>query len=124
MPSVLFRNIRDWNVSRPEPQDAMEVLVEDDRIKEVSDRPISASSARIVDGNGGTLMPGLIDCHCHVTMSEVDLKRLENDPLALMTAKTARILTGMLMHGFTTVRDCAGADWGLGPGARPPIGFP
>jgi imidazolonepropionase-like amidohydrolase len=39
------------------------VLIEGDRIKEVSDRPIKSDSAQTIDLNGRTLMPGLIDAH-------------------------------------------------------------
>lgn len=113
MGSIIFRNVKVWDATRDGPEDGVEVLVEGDRIKEISDRSITSSSAQVIDGGGGTLMPGLIDCHCHVTMSEVNLRSLEDDPLTLMTAKTAQIMRGMLARGFTTVRDCAGADWGL-----------
>ena len=30
-----------------------------------------------------------------------------------MAARAARVLEGMLLRGFTTVRDAGGADWGL-----------
>ena len=39
---------------------------ENGTIREVSDRPIAASGARVVDLAGKTLMPGLIDCHTHL----------------------------------------------------------
>ena len=112
MTSVLFRNVRVWDASRPEPEEA-EVLVESGIVKEVSDRPIRSDSAREVDGRGGFLMPGLIDCHLHVTLSEIDLRKLAFIPLTMMTALAARNMRETLMRGFTTVRDCAGADRGL-----------
>ncbi len=40
-----------------------EILVEGDRIREVSDKPIKSASAEVVDCGGRTLMPGLIDSH-------------------------------------------------------------
>ena len=112
MTSTVFRNVRIWDGSRPAPEDA-ELLVEGDCIKEVSDRRIRASSAREIDGGGGVLMPGLIDCHCHVTASELNYGNLANVPLTMMTALAARNMRETLMRGFTTIRDCAGADWGL-----------
>ena len=45
------------------------VLVEDDRIKEVSDRLINSASAERIDLAGRTLMPGLIDAHVHASPS-------------------------------------------------------
>jgi imidazolonepropionase-like amidohydrolase len=58
-------------------------------------------------------MPGLIDCHAHVILSEVFIRQLENVPLTLMTARAAVALRAMLDRGFTTVRDTGGADWGI-----------
>ena len=112
MANTVFRNVRVWDGGRAEPEDG-EVLVENDRIVEVSDRPIKAAAANEIDGRGGVLMPGLIDCHCHVMASEVDYQRLEDVPPSLMTALAARSMKEMLMRGFTTIRDCGGADWGL-----------
>jgi imidazolonepropionase-like amidohydrolase len=58
-------------------------------------------------------MPGLIDCHVHVFLSEVYLRRLEDMPLTLMTARAAKLMQGMIDRGFTSVRDTGGADWGI-----------
>jgi imidazolonepropionase-like amidohydrolase len=89
------------------------VLVEDGRIKEVSDRPIAAASARRLDLRGRTLMPGLIDAHVHVIASEVNLARHALLPDALVAFRAARIMHGMLMRGFTTIRDLGGCTQGL-----------
>ena len=61
-------------------------------------------------------MPGLIDCHVHVMLSEVNLRYLESIPLTLMTVRAATLMRAMLDRGFTTVRDTGGADWGLRDG--------
>ncbi|MBM3558108.1 MAG: amidohydrolase family protein, partial [Alphaproteobacteria bacterium] len=95
------------------PRQGYQVLIEGTRIKEVSDRPISAPQARRIDCGRRVLMPGLIDCHVHVVLSEVDIRRLEAIPLTLMTARAAELMRGMIDRGFTTVRDTGGADWGL-----------
>ena len=112
MTSTLFRNVMIWDASHDEPVPA-EVLTEGARIREVSDTPIKCVSARVVDGNGGVLMPGLIDGHIHATISEVDIRRLANISATMMTALAARELQKTLMRGFTTIRDCSGADRGL-----------
>jgi imidazolonepropionase-like amidohydrolase len=78
----------------------------------VADRPIK-SAGNVVDCGGRTLMPGLIDSHVHVVLSEVFLRTLENMPLTLMTARSMALMGAMLDRGFTSVRDTGGADWGL-----------
>src|SRR5712672_168710 len=90
-----------------------ELAVEGETIKEVSAKPIRAPEAAVVDCGGRTLMPGLIDSHVHVVLSDVVIRNLESVPLTLMTARAARLMRGMLDRGFTSVRDTGGADWGL-----------
>ncbi|MGE0424260.1 MAG: amidohydrolase family protein [Reyranellaceae bacterium] len=113
MPAILFRNLKlldpRWTAARG----GYEVLVEGATIKEVSDKPIKASGARVVDCGGRTLMPGLIDCHVHVFLSEVNIRNLEAVPLTLLTARAADLMKAMIDRGFTTVRDTGGADWGI-----------
>jgi imidazolonepropionase-like amidohydrolase len=113
MPQIHFKNLSlldpRWNEARA----GYEVLVEGDLIKEVSSKPIKAAKARVVDCGKRTLMPGLIDCHVHVFLSEVNIRNLENVPLTLMTARAADLMKGMIDRGFTTVRDTGGADWGI-----------
>ncbi|HJQ55593.1 MAG TPA: amidohydrolase family protein [Vineibacter sp.] len=113
MAQILFRNCSLLDPRWDEARDGHEVLVEGDSIKEVSHRPIKADGARVIDCGGRTLMPGLIDCHVHVFLSEVNIRNLESVPLTLMTARAADLMRGMIDRGFTTVRDTGGADWGI-----------
>ena len=113
MTQLLFRNLELLDPRWDAPRGGHEVLVEGDIIREVSPRPIKAPTASVVDCGRKTLMPGLIDSHVHVFLSEVYIRRLEEIPLTLMTARSVRIVRGMLERGFTTVRDTGGADWGM-----------
>ena len=113
MTGFLFRNLSLLDPRWDEARGGFEVLVEGDRIREVSDRAIKATGANIVDCGGRTLMPGLIDCHVHVYLVELGLHRLESMPLTLLTAKASKLMRDMLDRGFTTVRDTGGADWGI-----------
>ncbi|MBL8832805.1 MAG: amidohydrolase family protein [Rhodospirillales bacterium] len=90
-----------------------ELVVENDKIREISSKPIKSKSADVVDCGKRTLMPGLIDSHVHAVLSEVVIRNMESVPLTLMTARAADLLKRMLDRGFTTVRDTGGADWGL-----------
>ena len=111
--SYLFRNARLLDPRFDEAREGYEVLVEDGEFKEVSDRPIAARSAHIIDCAGRTLMPGLIDSHVHVYLSEVNVSALEHIPVSLLAARAAPLMLAMLNRGFTTVRDTGGADWGI-----------
>jgi len=109
----LFRNVRLLDPRFDEARDGHEVLVENGSIKEVSDRRIETTTAHVINCGGRTLMPGLIDCHVHIYLSEVNLSRLEQIPVSLLTARAVPLLSEMLNRGFTTVRDTGGADWGI-----------
>jgi imidazolonepropionase-like amidohydrolase len=98
---------------RDELVDGIELLIEDGTIKEVADRPLKSASATRIDLGGRTVMPGLIDCHCHIVLTEVHLQRLADIPLTLLAAKGSVAMRAMLMRGFTTLRDTGGADWGM-----------
>ena len=110
---VLFRNARVLDGRSDAGLDGHDVLVEGSTIREVSDRPLSSASARVIDLRGKTLMPGLIDCHVHVIATIPDLGANAELPSSLVALRAARIMHGMLMRGFTTVRDLGGADFGL-----------
>jgi imidazolonepropionase-like amidohydrolase len=108
-----FKNFQMLDPEVGELQGGHEMVVDGDRIREVADKPIKSAQADVVDCGGRTLMPGLIDSHVHVVLSEVSLRNLESVPLTLMTARAATLMRGMLDRGFTSVRDTGGADWGL-----------
>ena len=108
-----FRNFELLDPDAGELRGGHELVVEGDRIKEVSEKPIKLENADVIDCGGRTLMPGLIDSHVHVVLSEVVLRNLESVPLTLMTARAAGLMRAMLDRGFTSVRDTGGADWGL-----------
>jgi len=108
-----FKNFEMLDLDAGELRGGHELVVEGGTIKEVSARPIKLADASVVDCGGRTVMPGLIDSHVHVVLSDVVLRNLESVPLTLMTARAADLMRGMLERGFTSVRDTGGADWGL-----------
>jgi imidazolonepropionase-like amidohydrolase len=113
MPQLLFKNFKLLEPEVGELQDGFQLLVEGDTVRECSAKEIKAQGADVVDCGGRTLMPGLIDSHVHVMLSEVNIRFLEAVPLTLATARAAKLMLAMLNRGFTTVRDTGGADWGI-----------
>lgn len=118
MTSFLFTGGRFLDPDRTELLDGIEVLIEGDRVQEVSERPIHAESATRIDLGGKTLMPGLIDSHVHVIAAMVDLAANAAQPSSLATLRASQVMNAMLMRGFTTVRDLGGADAGLVHGVQ------
>ncbi len=117
MTSFLFSNGVVLDPRWDGPRGGMEVLVEDGVIRAVSDRPIGGGATRI-DLGGRVPMPGLIDAHVHVVAAMANLALNGIQPNSLAAFRTAEVMRGMLLRGFTTVRDLAGADFGLAEAQR------
>ena len=111
--SILLQNAAIVDGTSDRPVEGMSVLIEGERIVEVSSKKINSANATMIDLKGATLMPGLIDCHVHVLASDVSFAKMAMLPDALVAARAMPILKGMLMRGFTTVRDLAGAEIGM-----------
>ena len=87
------------------------VYVADGRIVSVGGPPQPAD--QVLDAHGGTVLPGLIDAHCHAYGISLDMMATESQPLSYVALAAARRLGRALTRGFTTVRDPAGGDAGL-----------
>jgi imidazolonepropionase-like amidohydrolase len=88
------------------------IWIEGDRIKAVGKsadlQKQMPSTAKLIDLSNATILPGLIDCHVHLTMSPGSSGpaglRLSYPREALVGARNARVT---LEAGFTTVRNVA-----------------
>lgn len=89
------------------------VVVEGNRIREVGPAAKVPGNALRIDAAGRFLMPGLIDAHYHANTPSYDFYGDERMHPALLASHAARLLTGALDRGFTTVRDAGGGDMGL-----------
>ncbi len=112
MAGTLLRNLSLLEPEIGELQPGMAVRIEGGLVKEVGPK-LKPGGAEVLDCGGRVVMPGLVDSHVHVMLSEVNIGFLEKVPLTLASARAARLMRGMLDRGFTTVRDTGGADWGL-----------
>ena len=113
MKSVIFENCNLLDVENSQIIKGMNVLIEQNMISQISDSKIKSQNAIIIDSKGKTLMPGLIDAHVHITATALDVGTLSKYPHSLNVLKSAKLAEAMLMRGFTSVRDCTGADWGF-----------
>lgn len=95
------------------------VLIEDDRIRALvpfGEAPPAVDC--VIDAKGLFLLPGFIDAHVHACASDVRVDIGDQKPVTLIAHHAAVRLGRMLDRGFTTVRDCGGADHGLAAAIR------
>jgi imidazolonepropionase-like amidohydrolase len=113
-PQTLITNVNVWD-GTADTSVAADVLIEGDKIKQVA-KGIKADGATVIDGKGGTLIPGLIDSHQHIMLSkDTGPQDILNNQLIYTPAYNA-IPQGqiMLMMGVTTIRDTGGPSVELG----------
>ena len=113
MTTLLFKNARIFDGTSAECAEGMNVLVSDGVIREISATPVNSPNAQVLDVGGRTLMPGLIDAHCHAIASHVSVMKVESHGESYRTAHAVRMLGHALDCGFTTVRDVGGGSYSL-----------
>ncbi len=66
---LLFKNVNIFDGKTNGLQIGMNLLVEHNKISQISAQEIPANGATEIEGKGMTLMPGMIDCHTHLAIS-------------------------------------------------------
>jgi len=91
------------------PQQPGAVLIEGDRIVCVGRTIDAAGDVPRVEVPTGTITPGLIDCHVHLSDAGLaDASAQDRDPSGLRVLRMAEHARRTLLAGFTTVRDVGG----------------
>lgn len=112
--SVLFRNVRLFDGRSRALRPGLGVLVEGNRIKAVAEgNPPAPDGARVIEGEGRVLMPGLIDAHWHALFAALPMPVLLTAEPAYIHLAAANEAQRTLMRGFTTVRDLGGPAFAL-----------
>lgn len=109
----VLRNARPFDSARGVVGPVSQIVIEGERIAAITAEPVQVGDALVIDAGGRVVLPGLIDAHVHVVAASHDLTALGLQAPSLVTAQASAIMKGMLHRGFTTVRDAAGADFGL-----------
>lgn len=106
----LLTDLRILDVAEGSLRDGLAVVVKDGTIAAILPEAEAPADLPRHALEGRVLMPGLIDCHAHCFIGGFDDR---NGVLpSELTARAGVHLQGMLMRGFTTVRDAGGADQG------------
>lgn len=110
---TLFENVRVFDGSSPALSAPTDVLVRDRLIERIAPDVTAPEGARVIDGGGRTLMPGLIDAHTHLVMAAIGIGEIVTSDPNFPQFRAAVTAEGFLMQGFTTARDVGGPVFGL-----------
>ncbi|WP_374439391.1 metal-dependent hydrolase family protein [Pseudomonas panipatensis] len=116
LPSVLFRNVRIFDGKSAALSAPSEVLVRGNHIERISSTPIKleeGATPQVIDGGGRTLMPGLIDAHAHLSFINTPMLLMASADPGYLQIRAAVNARGMLMDGYTAVRDVSGPVFGM-----------
>lgn len=107
---TLFRNVRVLDVVAGRLGSPTDVFVRGNTIAAIGKNPAGSATAKVIDGNGRTLMPGLIDAHVHMVFNSMTEEMMASPDLTAekVIGAAAQQSGEMLLRGFTSVRDMGG----------------
>jgi imidazolonepropionase-like amidohydrolase len=111
--AVVFKNVRVFDGKSDALTGNTTVLILGNRIAKIGRTLSVPPNATVLDGNGRTLMPGLIDAHWHAMLvrpAPAEALAWDVGYANLVAGAEAR---DTLLRGFTTVRDVGGPVFGL-----------
>ncbi|MGY6521709.1 MAG: amidohydrolase family protein [Mongoliitalea sp.] len=109
--AILFENVRVFNGTAKVLSSPTNVLVKDGKIEGMGTfEGVGLENLLRINGEGKTLMPGLIDVHVHMTFGALTMREMMSPMFSegMMMEKVAVNSEKMLMRGFTSVRDAGG----------------
>jgi imidazolonepropionase-like amidohydrolase len=89
------------------------VLLQDGQVRALAPSIAPPPGARTIDCTGRYTLPGLIDCHVHITSGGEPgwTSESRGEPLARRAWRAAEYVRETLAAGFTTVRDLGASDF-------------
>lgn len=110
----VFINVRVFDGVSDKLRDGLQVIVDGNKISALLPAETTLpEDAEIIDGQGGVLMPGLIDAHWHAIMARPSMMTAMTADFNYIQALAIAEAQSTLLRGFTTVRDMGGPVFGL-----------
>jgi len=110
---TLIKNVNIFDGKNEKLAMGQDVLIEANLIKKIGKSLKANKDAKVIDGGGRTLIPGLIDMHTHLMFRYgISVMRTDFDAQAAGAAAMESLQLYMNM-GYTTIRDVGGNSLGL-----------
>ncbi|MGD9894677.1 MAG: amidohydrolase family protein [Dehalococcoidia bacterium] len=111
-PQLLLRNARLFDGTGAPPLSGIDLLIEGERIVAAGRGLAGREGAEVVDLDGRTVLPGLIDCHVHIAFDgdPDETAKLATMPAPVLAWHAAENARRTLEAGITAVRDVGSRD--------------
>ena len=109
---ILFTNVRVFDGRSASLSALTSVLIRGNTIAAIG-ASAQSSNAKVIDGAGRTLMPGLIDAHAHMMFNSLSQFAIMSSDIGFVNLASGKAATAMLLRGYTSVRDLGGPSFGL-----------
>ncbi len=106
--SLIIVNALLWDGTEKEPEAEQLIEIRNGRIVRIAPMAKLGSglNREILDVEGRFVMPGLIDCHCHLVFCQFSgFREMDMWPIEYHTIRAAQNAEIMLSYGYTTIRD-------------------
>ena len=113
----LFTNVNVWDGTSDQLATGTDVLVVGNKISKIG-KGLSEDGAQVVDGNGGTLIPGLLDMHQHLLLHGGTAAGTYDWDAYIQGAQAYKMMQKFLYMGYTTIREIGGNSISLSRAVR------
>ncbi|MDD1694324.1 MAG: amidohydrolase family protein [Methanoregula sp.] len=100
-----------WDGVAEKPLGPREILIGNGTITAMDKSVNAPAGADVIELPDGMVMPGLIDCHVHITLRPEMVSSFWSYSGGYKALLGAEALRKHLLNGFTTVRDCGDMDF-------------
>src|SRR5215510_10702077 len=111
--ATLFKNVKVLDGKSDKLTENTSVLVVGAKIEKIGGDIAAPEKATVIDADGRTLMPGLIDAHWHAMLVRPTPAEALTWDVGYANLVAGAEATDTLLRGFTTVRDVGGPAFGL-----------
>ncbi|NME68057.1 metal-dependent hydrolase family protein [Flammeovirga aprica] len=111
---ILIKNVDVFDGKNEKLQKGVDVLIHGNKVQKIS-KNIHADSVEVINGEGKTLIPGLIDAHWHTTYAytPATVLLMNQGDMPEVAIRSMKGAEQTLMRGFTTVRDPGGNPFAI-----------
>src|SRR5262245_38786086 len=111
--ATLFKNVKVFDGKSDKLTASTSVLVAGNKIEKIGGDIAAPEKATVIDADGRTLTPGLIDAHWHAMLVRPTPTEALSWDVGYSNLVAGAEATDTLLRGFTTVRDVGGPVFGL-----------